>query len=545
MKINPLFATDFYKVGHIKQYPEGTQVVYSNFTPRSNSYAPKSEVADGKIVVFGVQGFVQNFLIETWNENFFSLLKDEVVSRYKTLIDKALCADTDVSHIAALHDLGYLPLMIKALPEGNVVSPKIPVVTVQNTLPEFFWLSNYIETVLSNELWKPMTVASIARQYRKLLEKYAEDTGSPKDFVMWQGHDFSARGMSGMQDVSSASAGHLVSFLGTDSISAIDYLEKFYNASESFIGGSVPATEHSVMCMGGKETEIETFRRLIEDVYPSGIVSIVSDTWDFFGVVGKDGLAAQLKDKILARGVNPITGLGKVVFRPDSGDPVKIICGHKVATVSKLWCSVFLEELIDEGFTAARVMGEGPAYEIVFNGDYEKFELGRELSEDEVKGAVECLWDTFGGTTTDKGYKVLHERVGLIYGDSITLQRAQAILRGLKEKGFASCNIVFGIGSFTYQHITRDTYGFAMKATYGIVNDEARELFKDPITDNGTKKSAKGLLRVEKENGEYVLYDQQSYSQEQAGELQIVFSDGLTFNKESLDNIRQRLVESL
>jgi len=544
MKINPLFATDFYKVGHIKQYPNGTEVVYSNFTPRSNSYAPKSEVADGKIVVFGVQGFIQQFLINTWNENFFSLPKEEVVTRYKTFIDKALCDDVDVSHIEALHDLGYLPLCIKALPEGSVVNPKIPVVTVVNTLPEFFWLSNYIETVLSNELWKPMTVASIARQYRMLLEKYAEDTGSPKEFVSWQGHDFSARGMSGMYDVSAASAGHLVSFLGTDSISAMDYLEQYYNASESFIGGSVVATEHSVMCMGGKETEIETFRRLIEDVYPSGIVSIVSDTWDFFGVVGKGGLAEQLKDKILARQSNPITGLGKVVFRPDSGDPVKIICGLKVAALEDIDVDNYYQ------FDVVEKDGKYYKFEVEICSDdwcnhLTDVELTDEVSENEVKGAVECLWDTFGGTTTDKGYKVLHERVGLIYGDSITLGRAQDILRKLKEKGFASCNIVFGIGSFTYQHITRDTYGFAMKATYGVVNGEARELFKDPITDNGTKKSAKGLLRVEKVDGEYVLYDRQDDSQEQSGELRPVFLDGQQLVNDSLDNIRQRLVTTL
>jgi len=544
MKINPLFATDFYKVGHIKQYPNGTEVVYSNFTPRSNSYAPKSEVADGKIVVFGVQGFIQQFLINTWNENFFKLPKDEVVTRYKTFIDKALCDDVDVSHIEALHDLGYLPLCIKSLPEGSVVNPKIPVVTVVNTLPEFFWLSNYIETVLSNELWKPMTVASIARQYRMLLEKYAEDTGSPKEFVSWQGHDFSARGMSGMYDASAASAGHLVSFLGTDSISAMDYLEKYYNASESFIGGSVAATEHSVMCMGGKETEIETFRRLIEDVYPSGIVSIVSDTWDFFGVVGKGGLAEQLKDKILARQSNPITGLGKVVFRPDSGDPVKIICGLKVAALEDIDVDNYYQ------FDVVEKDGKYYKFEVEICSDdwcnhLTDVELTDEVSENEVKGAVECLWDTFGGTTTDKGYKVLHERVGLIYGDSITLGRAQDILRKLKEKGFASCNIVFGIGSFTYQHITRDTYGFAMKATYGVVNGEARELFKDPITDNGTKKSAKGLLRVEKVDGEYVLYDRQDDSQEQSGELRPVFLDGQQLVNDSLDNIRQRLVTTL
>lgn len=497
-KINPLLATDFYKTGHIKQYPENTKLIYSNFTPRSNTHAPKSEVFDGKIVLFGLQGFIFDFLIQCFNEGFFNRPHDEVVKEYKRHMDNALGANAvDVKHISDLHKLGYLPLCIKSLPEGSVVNCKIPVLTVFNTHPDFYWLSNYIETVMSNELWKPITIASIARQYRMLLEKYADATGTAKEFVLWQGHDFSARGMSGIADVSSSCAGHLLSFLGTDSISAIDYLEQNYFGYNSFIGGSVPASEHSVMCAGGKESEKDTYKRFITELYPTGIVSIVSDTWDFFGVVGKGGIAEQLKEDIIARKPDAL-GNAKVVFRPDSGDPVKIICGDPEST-----------------------------------------------DENVRKGAVECLWDTFGGTITDKGYKMLDSHVGLIYGDSITLERAEAILRGLQEKGFASGNTVFGIGSFTYQHITRDTYGMAMKATYAIVNDEQRELYKDPITDNGVKKSAKGLLRVEKENGEYVLYDQQTPEQEALGELKVVFSDGKSFNHVSLDEIRKRVEESL
>jgi nicotinamide phosphoribosyltransferase len=156
-------------------------------------------------------------------------------------------------------------------------------------------------------------------------------------------------------------------------------------------------------------------------------------------------------------------------------------------------------------------------------------------------GAVETLWDIFGGTVTSEGYKVLNERVGLIYGDSITLDRAERILQRLKDKGFASCNIVFGIGSYTYQYNTRDTFGFAMKGTYGIVNGECREIFKDPITDGGTKKSAKGLLRVEKEDGKYVLYDQQTPLQELSGELQTVFRNGKLYNEHTLTEIRNRV----
>ncbi len=253
--INPLLATDFYKTGHIKQYPVGTELVYSNFTPRSDKLAPKSEAYDGKTVFFGLQGFIQWFLVEAFNKDFFIWPEHLAVDIYKHEMDCALGVDVvDVEHIRALHKLGYLPIEIKALPEGIAVAMKVPYFTVQNTLPEFYWLTNYLETVMSTELWKPITVASIARQYRMLLEKYAEKTGSPKDFVMWQGHDFSARGMSGIHDVAGSGAGHLLSFFGTDSISAIDYLKMEYNA-EGFVGGSVPASEHSVACMNIAEIE--------------------------------------------------------------------------------------------------------------------------------------------------------------------------------------------------------------------------------------------------------------------------------------------------
>jgi nicotinamide phosphoribosyltransferase len=300
--------------------------------------------------------------------------------------------------------------------------------------------------------------------------------------------------MSGVYDAAESSFGHLLSFFGTDTIPAIDYAEDYYLADSNteLVGGSVFATEHSVMCMGGKDDEIKTFRRLVKDLYPSGIVSIVSDTWNLWDVLTV--YAPVLKDDILAR-IPDALGNAKVVFRPDSGDPVKIILGNPDA----------------------------------------------EPGTPEHKGAIECLWEVFGGDVNDKGYKTLNPRVGLIYGDSITLERQEAILSGLVAKGFTSANVVLGIGSYTYQYITRDTFGMAMKATWGVVNGEARELFKDPITDGGTKKSAKGLLRVEKENGKYVLYDQQTPEQETEGLLQTVFLNGVVHRQQSLAEIRTHL----
>lgn len=495
--IDPITTCDFYKVGHKAMYPKGTEVIYSNFTPRSNKLAPSAgDNKPTKVLFYGLQGFIKSFLIEQFNKNFFNRTKEEVIAKYNRRMNTSLGqGSVDASHIEALHDLGYLPIEIKALPEGSLVDIKVPVLTVKNTLPDFFWLTNYLETVFSNELWKQITTATTAFEYRKILTRFAKDTGAPLDFVLWQGHDFSYRGLSGIADASSAS-GHLASFLGTDTIPAIDYLEAYYGGLNTFVGGSVPATEHSVMCAGGKETEEETFRRLITEVHPSGVVSIVSDTWDFWHTLTVT--SANLKQEILNRTPNEI-GLAKVVFRPDSGDPADILCGTEYS------------------------LGNTP----------------------EEKGAVECLWDIFGGTINAQGYKMLNERVGLIYGDSITLEHAQDILRRLKEKGFASSNVVFGVGSYTYQYVTRDSYGFAMKATYAEINGQATELFKDPVTDSGTKKSAKGLLRVEREGNNFVLYDQQTKEQEAQGCLQTVFKDGVLVKETTLEEIRKLVDQQL
>ncbi len=492
MKINPLTAIDFYKADHRRQYPEGTEYVYSNFTPRSSRHAPVLDDFEGKVVCFGIQGFIKDFLIDTWRENFFKRPKTVVVSEYKRRMDSSLGEGAiPVDHIEALHDLGYLPLRIKALSEGTRVPIKVAMLTVVNTDPRFYWLTNYLETCMSAELWKPCATATIAYEYRRLLNHYTEVTGSDPGFIPVQAHDFSFRGMSGIQDAAQSGVGHLTSFIGTDTVIAIDYAEQFYNAT-GLIGVSVPATEHSVMCMGTQVDEIGTFRRLITDLYPSGIVSIVSDTWDFWQVITE--FARELKEEILARTPNG-GGLCKVVFRPDSGDPVKIICGDSDA----------------------------------------------KLGSPEFKGAVECLYDIFGGEVTAKGYKMLNSKVGLIYGDSITLTRARDILSRLEAKGFASGNIVLGVGSYTYQFLSRDSFGFAMKATWGQVKGKARSIFKDPVTDDGQKKSAKGLLRIEKTSAGLVMHDEQTAAEEQRGELKTVFENGKLMVEVTLDDIRARL----
>jgi nicotinamide phosphoribosyltransferase len=522
--MNPLLLTDGYKTGHHQQYPKGTTLVYSNFTPRSNKYAPKG---CNEVVVFGTQMVMQQ-LHDAFQNDFFSRPKDEVCGEMKRELSMYLGTDYDVSHFEALHDLGYLPICVKALPEGTKVPMKVPVLTIYNTVPDFYWVTNYLETILSNLLWKPMTSATIAHQYRKVLTKWMEKTDAERAwFIDWQGHDFSMRGMDSAEAVISSGLGHLTSFLGSDSLPTIYGARKYYDA-EGMVCGSVNATEHSVMCAGGKEDEVETFRRLLE-TYPTGILSVVSDTWDLWKVCTEH--VVTLKEEIMARD-------GKLVIRPDSGDPVDILCGLN----SK------------EGFN-----------ETLKDGVYEKHSSWFVFeNEPKVKGVIELLWDVFGGTINEQGYKVLDSHIGAIYGDSITIDRAEEICKRLEAKGFASTNVVLGIGSFTYQYNTRDTFGFAMKATYVEVKHwdvaterlnesfnknsnpewiEGREIFKDPITDDGTKKSATGLLAVfENEiNGSYELVDHCDWNTEESGELKVIYRNGHFKNRTTLSEIRNRL----
>lgn len=488
-RFNPLMLSDFYKTDHRRQYPEKTDLVYSNWTPRGSRI-------DGidSVVVFGIQSFIQKWLIDYFNNEFFLQPKEFVISQYKRRLDNALGErSVPLDHIEALHNLGFLPIEIKALPEGTRCPMRVPMLTIKNTLPEFYWLTNFLETLMSAELWSPMTSATIAAKYREILDSYAEKTSDIPEFVQYQGHDFSMRGMCGVEAAAASGAGHLLSFVGSDTIPAIDYLEYYYGADSGseLIGCSVPATEHSVMCMGGIDDEIGTFEDLIFEVYPKGIISVVSDTWDFWKVLTE--YLPKLKEGIMKRD-------GKVVIRPDSGDPVDIICGAKY-----------------DGVT---------------------------IGSPEYKGAIQVLWDVFGGTINSKGYMQLDEHIGLIYGDAITLDRCREICQKLESQGFASTNVVFGIGSFTYQYNTRDTFGFAMKATYGVVDGKPMNIFKDPKTDDGLKKSAKGLLCVLKDDsGNYVLHDEVNETEEncQANELKTVFNNGSSFNLQSLDQIRSQL----
>ena len=313
------------------------------------------------------------------------------------------------------------------------------------------------------------------------------DTVGNIDFVQFQGHDFSMRGMSSLDSAISSGMGHLLSFVGTDTIPAIQGAEIYYSANveTELVGTSIPATEHSIQCAYGNDEEY--LRNIINRVHPSGFVSIVSDGYDFWDVVGR--VVPILKDDILTRN-------GRVVIRPDSGDPVLIVCGDP-------------------------------------NGETELIK----------KGAIEALWDIFGGTITEKGYKLLDSHIGLIYGDAITMHRAEEIVTRLAAKGFASINAVFGIGSYTYQYNTRDTFGFALKSTLCVIDGEEKQIFKDPKTDSGMKKSQRGRVAVVSigEDNQLIYIDKLPENHIFNDQLIEVHRDGKLLVEHTFADIRARL----
>lgn len=481
---------DFYKIAHRAMYPEGTQVVYSTWTPRTSRIKGVDNV-----VAFGTQAFIKEYLLDVFQEHFFNRPKADVVAEYKRLISATLGdPNPETKHLEELHDLGYLPLSIKALPEGTIVPTRVPTLTIQNTDPRFFWLTNFIESLASCELWQPSTSATLAIEYKRMMDSFALATNpEAAAFTIFQGHDFSMRGMSSLRSAILSGMGHLVAgFAGTDTIPAISAAEYYYNANveKELVGTSVPATEHSIQCAYGDD--MKYLKRMLSEVHPSGIVSIVSDGYDFWKVI--TDVVPSLKKEIMARKGGPVGD--KVVIRPDSGDPVLIVCGDPSAPVGT------------------------PEY----------------------KGAIECLYETFGGTESSTGYKVLDSHIGLIYGDAITLKRAEEIMSRLQAKGFASTNVVFGIGSYTYQYNTRDTFGYALKSTLCVINGVEQQIFKNPKTDDGTKKSQKGRVAVLKDGNSYIVRDGLSLDDTIKGDvLREVFRNGTLLIDENFADIRARI----
>lgn len=500
--ISAAHKVDGYKLDHISQYVDGTSVVYSNMTPRSDRLARViRENFNGKVVFFGMQYAIKK-MIADWNQTFFSQPKELVLKKYARRIKNYIGFEkgqTQIDAMAKLHDLGYLPLEIKALPEGSRVDMKIPVFTVKNTHPDFFWLTNYLETYLSCTIWPACNAASLSEQYWLASKRWALETGAPDFWVNIANHCFAARGMRGEEDAMVSGAGHLLFSIGSDTLWSIDFFEEYYNADsdKEMIACSVSAFEHATATQRIEKfgSEVAAVRDAITNIYPKGILSYVADSRDYYKFIS-EGLV-ELKDDIIARTEDEL-GLVKFVIRPDSSPktPLEVICGDKDAVVGS----------------------------------------------PEWAGSLEILWNIFGGTTNEKGYRVINPKVGLIYGEAITLDMQTKIYSKMKEQGFCVSNVLFGVGSWAFlEASSRDSYSFAIKGSNSIVDGEQLSMQKTPKTAATSKTSARGLLRVEKEGDDFVLYDQQTPEQEKQGELKTVFKDGEITKLTSLTEIRNIL----
>ncbi len=555
--INPLYFTDGYKVGHKAMLAPGTTKLYGTWIPRSTKHAPKGIT---KILSFGQQ-LTWKYIHDVFEEHFFfrnntgkvrqmsnNPTKTYVLNEFKEkalkfVKDMALYLgmEYDGKHFEELWDLGYLPLKVKSLPEGIETDPNIPHMTFINTVNGFAWLTLYMETMVSNLAWKASTAATIAKLYRRQAEEWVKRTDPTNLWLVdYMCHDFSARGLSGPFDMMAVGLGHATSFRGSDTLVAIPAARYYYNEPENEVCiNSVNASEHSV-----STTKIFTVgeQQMIADwikIFPKGILSIVSDTFDLWKLI-TEYLPAN-KEAILARN-------GKLVIRPDSGNPVDIICGTSFNFAKTIYEN-----------------GEAP-YELIQDTKIEE-----SYKHPSWKGVIELLWDIFGGTINEQGYKVLDPHIGAIYGDSITPARQAEIYKRLAAKGFASTNIVLGVGSFTYQYVTRDTLGWAAKGAWFEVEEidvektmiaddlafrnreslgrpvfkrTSYNIYKDPVTDDGTKKSLKGLLGVfynDDSNGEIYVRTECTPEQESKGLLQIIYEDGKFYNQTSLTEIRNNL----
>jgi nicotinamide phosphoribosyltransferase len=448
---------------------------------------------EDKLIMFGLQAFIKEYLIASFHDNFFSRDKNEVLAEYRRILDNTLGTNiVNYDKIEKLHDLGYLPIEIKAIDEGTRVPIRVPMLEITNTHPNFAWLVNTLETAISASLWHTQISANVGYRYRKIVDTYFDmsvDDTIPRSRALG---DFSMRGQESCESAIKSSAGFCLSFLNTATVPAILFLEKYYNCdctSEDVAFGAI-STEHSVMCSNYAVDgdEISMVKRLLNEIYPQNGFSMVSDSYDYWNLV--NSILPECKEDIIKHG-------GYIGVRGDSGDPVEIVT------------------------------------ETVFR-----------------------VWEIFGGSINTKGYKVLDSHIKVIYGDSITPQRAERIYRKLVDSGFACNNVLLGVGSFSMQCLeenggllpyTRDTFGIAIKATYCEVDGKPIQIFKAPKTDTKNfKKSQRGMCVVYRDgNGNLNYkdgYDSATiHSFDGENLLKSVFIDGNMVREQTLHEIRTLL----
>lgn len=563
---------DVYKMGHAKMNTRQNDGNFATWTPRGSRIEGVK-----KVVLYGLQGTMIQYLIRYWKDNFFDRDIEDVLSEENEYHQGILAMAPDEQIIRELHALGYLPIEIWAIPEGTSAPLRCPLFNIVAEGPTT-WIGQSLETLISAETWKATTLATVNKRLRDMLDKHAIATTGSTDGVEYQAHDFSMRGMSGIADAAKTGSAFLLGSRGTDTTNALWYLKTFYGADvgSGTVGNSVAATEHAVQCLQMDENRSERafLKRYWTEIFPSGIASAVCDAEDFWKVVTED--LPALKDDIMARN-------GKAVVRPDSGTPFDIICGseyvhdmnnaYNLDEAKRRMVDILDDEVADE--TAHGECGDSEASGY-FSFDGKTYRLDVEflwnrydkqyyyLDETDIvlceeveltaeqKGLIEVLWDIFGGTTNELGYKLLDPHIGAIYGDSITFDRADRILTRLADKGFASLNVVFGMGSYHAQYVTRDTFNQALKSTWGSVDGVGKQLWKRPKTDTtGMKNSQKGCVAVLKDDAGELYYvdgldlnEWREYTKRDDFAMNLVFKDGQLKKFYTLDEVRENYMNA-
>lgn len=507
---NPLLMIDFYKAVHSEQYPKGMTKIYSPYTPRMSRLRFVNQVT-----YFGGQAFCKEYLIKAFNENFFNRPEEEVVAEYNRVLTYTLGPGTyNPEKVRALHRLGYLPIAMFAVPEGTRTYIGVPQSVFVNTHPDFAWLTNTLETAYSCYMWHIQVSAEVGYRYRQIVQEFYDKTCDEDVRLARLLGDFSMRGQHSPESAMKSSGGWLLSFLNTATVPAIMWMEDNYNCdiTKDEVGYGAISTEHSVMCsnFAVDGDEITHVKRLLTEIYPNTSFSMVSDSYDYERMVTE--ILPQCREEIMNHN-------GTLLVRGDSGDPVEVVT----------WT--------------------------VFE-----------------------LWKQFGGTVNSKGYKVLDPHVKAIYGDSITPDRCRAIYTILEREGFSIQNVALGVGSFSFmclEHIgtkyeknefytegfndpaeqyiekkvmsyspyTRDTFGIAIKATYGETADGSPVMiFKNP-KELSWKKSQKGCCIVAPDGMSYT--DEHTF-EEAHGEdvenlLELVFVNGEMVVEQTLSEIRNRM----
>lgn len=453
---NVILDTDSYKLSHSFAYPNGLTGMFSYIESRSK---------DEEVMLFGLQMWIKNYLttpvtVEMIDEaETFAKAHGEPFNR------------DGWEHIVNMYS-GYLPLTIRAVPEGIPLKSGNVLVTVECTDEKVFWLASYIETALQRGVWYPSTIASSDRKIKKLIAGYLDTTSDNRDLLPFMLHDFGGRGVSSEESAQVGGAAHLVNFMGSDTVSGVRAANFYYNSPMSAF--SVPATEHSIECaFGSSSSNAREYLNKVLTNYakPGAIVSIVIDGYNVFREA--ELLCTEFRERIIASGA-------KVVFRPDSGDPLEVI---------------------------PRLLALQAA--------------------------------TFGYDLNTKGFKKI-KNVGIIQGDGVDISTIDKILSKMKNLGYAADNIVFGSGGALLQKVNRDTYKFAQKAS--AVRNERGEwisIFKDPVTDPG-KRSKSGRLTLVKSttDNEYMTIPMLLMSNEWEDVMVTVYENGKIMNEITLDQVR-------